>query len=85
MNRLAILITGRMPGKDLVKTDLVQVIFRSAFLMALDCRRGLAFPDLGRFLIEFPAVNLRQRPGLLAGPLEAAQGKIERFVISYFY
>ena len=83
-NRDLLIRAGRQLS-ELVQAYLADTVFRRALLVALDGRRGFPFSDLGWFLVEFPAVNFRQCAGLFTRTLEAAQGEIERFVISYFY
>ena len=54
-------------------------------LVPLDRRRRLAFSDLRRLFIEFTAMNLGQGPGLLARPLETAQGDVKWFILTDFH
>jgi N6-L-threonylcarbamoyladenine synthase len=52
--------------------------------MALDRSRALALAFLGRLFVELTLANFSQNTGLLAGTLETAQGKLERFVLANF-
>src|SRR5690348_10260641 len=49
----------------------------------LDCRGLLAFPLLGRLLVEFAPAELREDAGLLASALETPQGGIEVLVLTH--
>jgi len=51
--------------------------------MTLDGSCLLAFPFLGRLLVELATTKLRQDAGFLAGTLEPTQGCVE--VLIFFY
>jgi len=70
--------------QGLVKPDMPVLFLGDAFLVPLDRGCCLALAYLGWFLIGFATVYFSQRPGLLAGALESAQGQVKRFIISDF-
>src|SRR5690606_800609 len=59
-------------------------VARGAARLALHGSRGLALALLGRLLVVLALAGLGQDAGLLAGALEAAQGKLERLVFADF-
>ena len=59
--------------------------FKGLFLVTFDGCSCLALSYLGGFLIEFPSVYFGEGTCFFTGTLEAAQGDIERFIISNFY
>src|SRR4051812_3523489 len=59
-------------------------VARAAAGLALHRGRGLALALLGRLLVELALAGLGQHAGLLAGALEAAQGKLEGLVFADF-
>src|SRR5690606_23878216 len=59
-------------------------VARGAARLALHRRGGLALALLGRLLVELALAGLGQHACLFAGALEAAQGKLERFVFADF-
>ena len=61
------------------------LILHYALLVAFDCCGGLAFSDLGWFLVEFAPVYFREGSGFLTGAFETAQCKVERFIFSNFH
>ncbi len=52
--------------------------------MTLDRSRALALAFLGRLFIELALAHFGQHAGLFTGALEAAQGKLEGFVLANF-
>ncbi len=52
--------------------------------MTLDRSRALALAFLGRLFVELALAHFGQDTGLFTGALEAAQGKLERFVLANF-
>src|SRR5690606_24418500 len=59
-------------------------VARGAARLALHGSRGLALALLGRLLVVLALAGLGQAAGLLAGALEAAQGKLDRLVFAAF-
>src|SRR5690606_40963776 len=59
-------------------------VARAAASLALHRGSGLALALLGRLLVELALAGLGQHAGLLAGALEATQGKLERLVFADF-
>src|SRR5690606_20563973 len=59
-------------------------VARGAARLALDGGGGLALALLGRLLVVLALAGLGEDAGLLAGALEAAQGKLERLVFANF-
>src|SRR5512146_907360 len=55
---------------------------RDALHVALDGGRLLAFPLLGRLLVEFAPTQLGENAGLLAGAFETPQGGIEILILT---
>src|SRR3546814_4952201 len=66
-------------SSDVCSSDLVA---RGAARLALHGGGGLALALLGRLLVVLALAGFGQHAGLLAGALEAAQGKLERLVRS---
>src|SRR5690606_3920058 len=59
-------------------------VARRAARLALHGGGGLALALLGRLLVVLALAGFGQHAGLLAGALEAAQGKLERLVFADF-
>src|SRR5690606_10889893 len=59
-------------------------VARGAAGLALHRGRGLALALLGRLLVELALAGLGEHAGLLAGALEATEGKLERLVFADF-
>src|SRR5690606_35134885 len=59
-------------------------VARAAAGLALHRGGGLALALLGRLLVELALAGLGQHASLLAGALEATQGKLERLVFADF-
>src|SRR3546814_6154769 len=59
-------------------------VARGAARLALHGGGGLALALLGRLLVVLALAGFGQHAGLLAGALEAAQGKLERLVFADF-
>ncbi len=58
----------------------------SEFLLpALDGRGCFTLSHLGRFLVKFAPMHLGQDARLFTGALEASQGDVEGFIVSYSY
>src|SRR3546814_2129486 len=68
-------------SSDVCSSDLVA---RGAARLALHGGGGLALALLGRLLVVLALAGFGQHAGLLAGALEAAQGKLERLVFADF-
>src|SRR5690348_10080468 len=67
-----------------VQTLALGDVARDAAGLALHRGGGLALALLGRLLVELALAGFGQDAGLLAGALEAAQGKLERLVLADF-
>src|SRR5690606_25544476 len=59
-------------------------VARDPARLALHGSRGLALALLGRLLVVLALAGLGEHAGLLAGALEATQGKLERLVFADF-
>ena len=72
-------------GGRLVEAAAAVLFAAGALGLALHGGGLLALSDLGGLLVELAAAHLGQDAGLLAGALEAAQGRVKDFVFLYPY
>jgi len=74
----------RGPGEASVEATALGHVAADATQVALDRGGRLALALLGRLLVELALAGLGEDAGLLAGALEATQGKLERLVFADF-
>src|SRR3546814_3387592 len=74
----------RSPAPASVQALALGDVARGAARLALHGGGGLALALLGRLLVVLALAGFGQHAGLLAGALEAAQGKLERLVFADF-
>ena len=61
------------------------IFLGDSLLMTLYRSCSFTLSNLGRFFVKFPAMYFGQGACLFTRPFKPAQGKIEGFILTYFY